>query len=114
MNNGKYLFAINDNYKEAKKILDKSEWWQIFIKEIRDRSLPPERRTDVKEIPKEMTDYFNYNAEKCPIYFKGRYKLTNVFTGRSIDTTINSDIKTETISEKKYLSRKQKQINSKK
>lgn len=108
MNNGKYLFAINDNYKETKKISDNSEWWQIFIHEVRDRNLPCEKRTDVEEISKEMADYFNYNAEKCPIYFKGKYKLTNIFIGRSVDTMINSDIKTEIISEKKYLTRKEK------
>lgn len=114
MNNDKYLFAINDSYEEVKKISDKSEWWQIFIKEVAERNMRPETRTNVKEIPKDMADYFNYNAEKCPIYMNGKYDLTNIFVGRDIDININSNIKTETISEKKYLSRKQKQTNSKK
>jgi len=108
MNNGKYLFAVNDNYKETKKILDSSEWWQIFIKEIAERNMRPETRTNVKEISKDMTDYFNYNTNKCPIYMGGKYDLINIFVGKDIDTTINPDIKTEIISEKKYLIRKKK------
>lgn len=113
MNNGKYLIAINDNYKEVKKLSMYSEWWQIFIQEVKNRNLPYDRRTNVKEIPKKMVDFFNYN-KKCSIYLDGKYKLTNIFAGRSIDTMINPDIKTEIISEKKYLRRKQKQEKIKK
>ncbi|PIQ92511.1 MAG: hypothetical protein COV69_02415 [Parcubacteria group bacterium CG11_big_fil_rev_8_21_14_0_20_39_14] len=68
----------------------------------------PETRTNVKEIPKDMADYFNYNVDKCPIYMGGKYDLTNIFVGKGIDTMINPDIKTEIISEKKYLIRKKK------
>lgn len=106
LNNGKYLFAVNDDYKNSKRILDSSEWWQILIQEIKDRGLPPEKRTNIKPIPKEMADYFNYNNGKCPIYFKGKYKLTNIFVGKDIDITLNPEIKTEFISEKKYLKKK--------
>jgi hypothetical protein len=106
LNSGKYLYAINDDYRNTKKILDSSEWWEILIQEIKDRGLPPERRTNTKPIPKEMADYFNYNNDKCPIYFKGKYKLTNIFVGRDIDIAISPEIKTEFISEKKYLKRK--------
>ncbi|XOB46638.1 MAG: hypothetical protein ACKKMV_00425 [Candidatus Nealsonbacteria bacterium] len=105
MNNGKHLFAINDNYKEAKEIKEYSEWWQVFIKEVRERNMRPETRTNVKAIPKNMTDYFNYNAYKCPIYMGGKYNLTNIFVGREIDVKINPEIRTEIILEKKYLIR---------
>ena len=108
MNDGKYLFAINDDYGSAKKISSYSEWWQIFIKEMVERNMRPETRTNVKEIPKDMADYFNYNVDKCPIYMGGKYDLTNIFVGKGIDTMINPDIKTEIISEKKYLIRKKK------
>jgi len=107
MNNGKHLIAINDKLKEAKQIKS-SEWWEIFIREVKERTM--QNRTNVKEIPKDMVDYFNYNIKKCPIYMGGKYNLTNIFVGRSIDTIINPEIKTEVIKERQYLAR----INRKK
>jgi len=107
MDKDEYLFAINDNYKEIKKVPKYSEWWKIFIKEIKNRNVPYEKRIETKEIPKEMADFFNYN-KKCAIYFGGKYKLTNIFIGRGIDIRINPEIKTEVISEKQYQRRKQK------
>lgn len=108
INENNYRIAINNHYKEIKKIPKYSDWWKIFVQEIKNRNIPWEKRTDVKEIPKEMSDYFNYNT-KCPIYFKGKYKLTNIFTGRNPDIMINPEIETEIISEKKYLSRLKRQ-----
>ena len=53
-----------------------------------------------------MSDYFNYNLEKCPLYTSGKYNPTNIIIGISVDKKINPEIKTEIISEKKYLFRK--------
>jgi len=107
MNNGKHLFAINDDYENVKRILEHSEWWQIFIGRVAEQSMLPEARTNVKTIPKKMADYFNYN-KKCPIYMGGKYALTDIFVGRDIDTMINSDIKTATMTERQYVIRKKK------
>lgn len=108
MNNGKHLIAVNDNYEEIRKIQNHSDWWQIFIREVKERNMRPETRTNVKEISKGMADYFNYNITKCPIYMGGKYEPTNIFFGQSIDIMINSDIKTEILTEKQYLARKKK------
>jgi len=104
MNNGKHLIAINDNYDETKQIKNYSEWWQIFIIEIKERDMT--NRTNIKEIPKDMVDYFNYNKGKCPIYMGGKYDLTNIFVGRSIDTMISPEIKTKIMTERQFLARK--------
>lgn len=108
MDNGKILIAVNDNYFETREIKGSSEMWKIFIKEVEDRNIKPETRTDVKEISKAMADYFNYNAKKCPIYMGGKYALTEIFTGRGIDTMISPEIKTEIITESRLLSRKKR------
>jgi hypothetical protein len=105
---GKFLIAVNDDYSETREVKGSSEMWKIFIKEVEDRNIKPETRTDVKEISKAMADYFNYNAKKCPIYMGGKYALTEIFTGRGIDTTINPEIKTEIINENKLSSRKKR------
>lgn len=103
MKNGKHLIVVNDNYNEAKPIKN-TEWWGIFIKEIKERGMF--NRTNIKEIPKSMVDYFNYNKGKCPIYMGGKYDLTDIFVGRSKDTTINPEVKTKTMTETQYLTRK--------
>jgi len=106
MNDGKKLVAINDNLTETKEIKDYSEWWQIFIREIEERNIRPETRSDVKEISKDMLDYFKYNIQKCPIYMSGKYKPTEIFIGRGDDATLNPDIKTKIMTERQYLARK--------
>ena len=106
MNNGKKLVAINGDLTETREIKDYSVWWQIFTREIEERNMRPETRNNVKEIPKSMVSYFNYNAKKCLIYMGGKYTLSNVFVGRGIDTMINPDIKTNVMTERQYLARK--------
>lgn len=108
MDNGKLLIAVNENYSETKEIKGYSEMWKIFVKEIEDRNIKPETRTDVKEISKAMTDYFNYNSTKCPIYMGGKYALTEIFTGKGDDTMISTEVKTEIITEAKLLLRKKR------
>jgi len=103
MKNGKRLIAVNDNYNEAKPIKN-TEWWGIFIKEIKERGMI--NRTNIKQIPKGMFDYFNYNNGKCPIYMGGKYDLTDIFVGRDIDTAINPEVKTKIMTETQYLTRK--------
>ena len=105
---GKFLLAINDNYGETKELKSSSKWWKIFIREIEERNMKPETRTNVEEITKDMSVYFNYNDEKCPIYMNGKYALTEIFVGQRADTIINPEIKTEIIPESKFLSRKNK------
>jgi len=111
LKSSKIAIAVNDNYQETKVIKDYSPSWQIFIKEIEDRNLKPETRKEVKEISKSMSDYFNYNSKKCPIYMGGKYALTDIFTGKGNDTIINPDVKTEIITEAKFISRREKQNN---
>ena len=108
MDGGKFLIAVNDDFSETREVKASSEMWKIFIKEVEDRNIKPETRTDVKEISKAMADYFNYNGKKCPIYMGGKYALTEIFTGKGIDTTISPEIKTEIITESKFLSRKKR------
>ncbi len=108
MKDGKKLIAVNDNLAETKEIKDYSEWWQIFIKETEERNMRPETRSNVKTISKDMADYFNYNTQKCPIYMGGKYKPTEIFTGRGDDAKLNPDIKTEPITEKQYLIRRKR------
>ncbi len=103
MNDGKRLIAINDNFNETKQIKN-TEWWEIFVREIKERGMI--NRTNQKEIPKGMFDYFNYNKEKCPIYMGGKYNLTDIFVGRGIDTAINSEVKTKVMTERQYLTRR--------
>ena len=104
LKNGKNLIAVNDDYNKAKPLSLKSYRWKIFIKEVEEKKLPIEKKTN-KGVSKEIADYFNYNTQKCPIYFKGRYKPTNIFSGYDSDTLLNPDIKIEIISEKSYLRR---------
>ena len=101
LDSGKNLIAVNSNYSEAKSLSLKSNRWKIFIKEVEEKNFPLERKTS-KGASKEITDYFNYNTQKCPIYFKGKYKPTNIFSGYDSDTLLNPDIKTEIINEKSY------------
>jgi hypothetical protein len=107
-----YRLAINDNYEEVKKIRN-SYWWEIFINQIENRTIPEDKRTNVKLVPKRIKDFFNYN-KKCAIYFGGKYKLTNIFIGRGEDIEINPEIETEIISEEEYQQRKKRKRRIKK
>jgi len=102
LDNDRKMVAVNDNYNETKTITKRSKWWKIFIEEIKARDIKPETRTDVQEISKDMVDYFNYNKEKCPIYINGKYKTTEIFTGRGHDAMLNPDIKIEIITERSW------------
>lgn len=106
LKNGRRSLAINDNYNETREIKDNSESWQIFIKEIQDKNIRQENRTGVKDISDSMRDYFNYN-ENCPIYMGGKYALTEIIIGRDI-RSINPEIKTKIISEKRLLTLQKK------
>jgi hypothetical protein len=101
MNNGGYFFAVNDDYDELRPIKNNGKYWPIFIDEIDQRDVKPETRQNVKVISREMVDYFNYNS-RCPVYMGGKYALTDIFTGKGVDTIISPDIKTKLITEKQY------------
>ncbi len=108
MSDGKISVAINDDYNNIKEVKDYSKTWQIFVKEIEDKDVRPENRTNVKEISKSMADYFNYN-ENCPIYMGGKYALSEIIIGRDI-RMINPEIKTKIISEKQFSVLKKRNI----
>lgn len=96
LNDGKFKFAINDDYKNIKIINNKGKMGKTLIKVIEDK----------KEISfnKEVFDYFNFNIQ-CPLYFKGKYQLTKVFEDINGCLKINPVIKSELIAELTYIKR---------
>ncbi|MBU2539573.1 hypothetical protein KJ786_00195 [Patescibacteria group bacterium] len=100
----KHLLAVNDDYKNVKKIR-KSKYYPIFIEEIAKREVL--NRTDNNKISNEMAEYFN-NNKKCLAYMNGKYGLTAIFTGDEEEREINWEIKTEIINEDDYLKRLRK------
>lgn len=99
LNDGKYKFAINSDYKNTKTTTTGTRI-KALIEVIEDK----------KETPfnKDVFDYFNFNY-KCPIYFKGKYQLTKILENRNNYLKINPIIKTEIIAEKTYIQRLNKQ-----
>ncbi len=108
LKNGKYLLAVNDDYKSVKKIR-KSKYYPIFIEEVSKREIL--NRTDNHIISDEMAEYFNTN-KKCIIYMNGKYPLKTIFTGNEDEREINWEVKTEIIDEATYL-RQIKKVNKK-
>jgi len=105
LKSGKYLLAVNDDYKGVKKIR-KSKYWAIFIEEVLKREVL--NRTDNKKVSDEMAEYFN-NNKKCLIYMNGKYDLIAIFNGSEDEREINWEVKTEIIDEDTYLSRLKKE-----
>ena len=108
LKSGKYLLAVNDDYKGVKKIR-KSKYYPIFIEEVSKRDVL--NRTDNKKVSDEMAEYFN-NNKKCIIYMNGKYPLKTIFTGNEAEREISWEVKTEIIDEDAYL-RKMKKVNKK-
>ncbi|MDD3307917.1 MAG: hypothetical protein PHO29_12580 [Acetobacterium sp.] len=62
-------YFVNDDVANIKNIRKNSERMRILFRIIKDEE-------DVA-FNKSIEDYFNYNR-KCPLYFKGKYALTNI------------------------------------
>lgn len=106
----KFIFVINNNYKNAKTIR-KGTWWPRFIELIQERdSLLSQNDFDAD---KNFIKYFN-NSKKCALYYKTGYKPTKILTeDKNGMISICTNIETEIINHRQYKVRFGKQQRNK-
>jgi hypothetical protein len=87
-----YKFVVNTDYKNAKVIQRRSNYFKLLISII---------KGELVRYEKGAFDYFNY-SKRCSIYSGGKYRLTRILEIEDGNLKINAAIKTEFISVTAY------------